>query len=436
MNRPPTRSSSHRRRHRRPGPPCFGLVRGALATAALFGMLLLASPVELSAQDLAQADSIVRAWVTDGRVPGAVLRVARDGRPLLTRAYGLARSHDFGGGQYPSGSGIVETATPRLMTVETVFDLASVTKVMATTMALMLLVDRGQVDLSAPVAHYLPGFDGDKAGITVEHLLTHRSGLAQWRPIYYAATDADGALSYIANLPLSWPVGVERHYSDLGFMTLGALVASVSGRSLDVFLAEELYRPLGLDATGFRDAGGDAGTSGPFAATSHGNPFEHRMVHELDFGYRIEGDPEAWDGWRQRTLSGEVNDGNAYHAFQGVAGHAGLFSTASDLDTLIGLLLNGGESGGRRFFGPAVVERFLRPTGDGQALGWQLPNYAPEGSFAHTGFTGTFVLGVPASGLSVVLLTNRQNAGVDDETRYRDVGSLQRTVTLALTGGS
>ncbi len=240
-------------------------------------------------------------------------------------------------------------------------------------------------------------------------------------------------------------MGAERHYSDLGFMMLGRVVQEVAGRGLDAFVAAELYEPLGLRHTGFRPVrerspGGRSpvgrepgdGDELPFAATSHGNPYERRMVHDPDFGYRIEGDPDAWSSWRERTLVGEVNDGNAFHAFGGVAGHAGLFSTAAEAARLLHVLLNRGSLDGTRYLDPSTVEAFLAPALPGQALGWQLPAYAPDGSFGHTGFTGTFVMGVPTEGLAVVLLTNRQNLGVDEETRYPDVGPLQRAVTRAL----
>jgi CubicO group peptidase (beta-lactamase class C family) len=350
------------------------------------------------------------------------------------RAWGFARLYDFGDGQYPGDAGIARTQEPVPMAVGTVFDLASVTKVMATTMAVMLLADRGEIDVEAPVSNWLDDFTGDgREAITVSHLLTHRSGLPQWVPVYYDAQDADAAYARIRTLSLSWPVGRERHYSDLGFMLLGRLVEEVSGRPLDVFLREELYAPMGLTGTGFRPAVPPADAPSTIAATSHGNPFERRMVHDPDFGYRIEGDPERWNGWRRYTLVGEVNDGNAHHAFGGVAGHAGLFSTAGELDVLLRLLLAEGEMRERRFLSARIVRTFLASTGDGQALGWQLPEYAPEGSFGHTGFTGTFVLGVPEHRMTVVLLTNRQNIGVDDSTQYTDVGPLQRAVTEALT---
>jgi len=127
-----------------------------------------------------------------------------------------------------------------------------------------------------------------------------------------------------------------------------------------------------------------------------------------------------------------VNDGNAFHAFGGVAGHAGLFSPAGDLDVLLQVVLHRGEFRGRRYLRAATVDTFTTPTGDGQALGWQVPGFAPPGSFDHTGFTGTYVLGVPARGLAVVLLTNRQNVGVDPLIRYPNVDPLRRAVAEAL----
>jgi CubicO group peptidase (beta-lactamase class C family) len=399
-----------------------------------------AAPSSAVAADpgIRRADSLVAAWVEAERVPGAVLMVSRDGETAFRKAHGQAQIYDYGTGQYPemqdaSGPGIERLERPRPMPEGTLFDLASVTKVMATTFAVMLLVDRGALDLDAPLYTVLEDFRGpEKDRVTLRHLLTHRAGLRQWVPTYYHASTPDEAHDYIRDLPLGWAVGEGRRYSDLGFMLLGWVVEEVTGTSLDAFLRAELYGPLGLEHTGF---GGSDALSGPFAATSHGNPFERRMVHDTAFGYRIEGDADAWNGWRTHTLVGEVNDGNAHHAFGGQAGHAGLFSTADDLVVLLELLLEGGTHEGRRFLSPDVVASFLAPTGDGQALGWQTPDYLPPSSFAHTGFTGTFVFGVREQGLAVVLLTNRQNVGVDEDTRYPDVGPLQREVAAALTGG-
>jgi CubicO group peptidase (beta-lactamase class C family) len=413
-----------------------------VAAVAITAISAVACPL-VRAQQLERADSVVRAWVDAGRIPGAVLHISDRGGRILSRAYGWAQTHEYGAGQYPlspdsrAPGGPVALLDPVPMTMETVFDLASVTKVMATTMAVMLLADRGALTLDAPVSRYLPDFTEDgKQEITLEHLLTHRSGLSQWQPVYYQASTPTEAYAFIRDFPLAWAVGAERHYSDLGFMLLGLIVERVTGLTLDGVLGAELYEPLGLRNTGYR--GERVEREWPreprFAATSHGNPFEHRMVYDLDFGYRIEGDPERWDAWRRYTLVGEVNDANAHHAFGGVAGHAGLFSTAPELARLLHLLLRGGELGGRLYFRLGTVERFLTSTGDGQALGWQIPAYAPATAFGHTGFTGTFVLADRASGLAIVLLTNRQNRGVDTDTSYPDVSRLQRDVALAVIG--
>jgi CubicO group peptidase (beta-lactamase class C family) len=396
---------------------------------------------------LAAADSLVAAWVGAERIPGAVLLVSVDGRVALERAYGSAQLYGYGAGQYPSAAavgggveparGLERLSEPRPMTTGTLLDLASVTKVMATTMAVMILVDRGRLHIDEPVRTYLPDFTGGgREAIAVRDLLVHRSGLAQWQPVYYHAADPDEAYAYIRQLPLAWPPGAERHYSDLGFMVLGRIVERVSGASFADFLREDLYEPLGLRHTGFRPGPQsiDAAAEVSLAATSHGNPFERRMVHDRDFGYRIDGNAHAWDGWRRRTLQGEVNDGNASHAFGGVAGHAGLFSTAGDLAVMLELLLERGSHAGDRLIAPDVVDLFLTPTTDaGQALGWQVPSDAPPGSFTHTGFTGTYVFGAPDRHLGIVLLTNRQNLGVDSVTSYPDVGPLQREVTAVLT---
>jgi CubicO group peptidase (beta-lactamase class C family) len=311
-----------------------------LALGSLPGLWPLAHQTALSttadtlpAAALATADSLVASWVATGRVPGAVLLVSQDGRTLLERAYGSAEAWAYGDGQY--GAWLTSEPTGRLgrlerpvaMEVGTVFDLASLTKVMATTFAVMALVDDGALDLDAPVSAVLPDFRGGaKDALTPRQLLTHTAGLEPWLPVYYHAANADEAYAFVRDLPLASAPGEGRRYSDLGFMLLGRIVERVASRPLDAFLRERFYQPLRLTHTGFRPAGGEQATApAGIAATSHGNPYEYRMVHDSTFGYRIEGDARAWDGWRRRTLRGEVNDGNAFHAFDGVAGHAGLF---------------------------------------------------------------------------------------------------------------
>ncbi len=376
------------------------------------------------ARGIATADSLIEASLGT-RIPGAVLVVAQHGRLLHERAFGFAQLNDYEGRRLSS---------PRPMLTSTMFDLASVTKVMATTMAMMMLVDRGALDLDAPVWRYLPDFRGPQLdSITVRHLLNHSSGLVQWQPLYYSAPNSAETYRVIREMPLGWGVGSGRHYSDLGFMLLGYIIERVSGQRLDDFLTRELYAPLGLRMTtftpkqhGFTD----------FAATESGNAYERHMVYDSTFGYLYKGDPRAWNGWRAYVLAGEVNDGNAFHANGGVAGHAGLFSTASELRILLDLLNARGESEGRRVIGGETIERFLTRDGYGHYLGWMLPRDMPEGSFSHSGFTGTYVLGVPAHGLSIVLLTNRQNLGTNERGYFPDVAPLTAAISRAIVEGA
>ena len=379
------------------------------------------TPRAAMATGLATADSLIQTAIARNIIPGAVLVVAQHGKVLQDRAFGYADLYDFN---------MHRLATPRLMHTATMFDLASVTKVMATTFAVMMLVDRGEIDLDAPVHTYLPDFRGPhRDSITVRNLLTHSAGLVQWQPLYYHAANEAETYQVIRRMPLQWGVGEGRHYSDLGFMLLGYIVEKVSGQPLDVFLQQQLYGPLGLSSTtflprkhGFTD----------FAATEQGNGYERHMVYDSTFGYRYRGDPTAWNGWRQYVLDGETDDGNSWYANGGVAGHAGLFSTASDLRVLLDLLNDRGSYGGHQYIRAAVVDSFLTADRYHNYLGWMKPPNMPDGSFMHNGFTGTYVIGVPKEGLSIVLLTNRQNVGVNSRGYFSDVGPLDESVTRAL----
>jgi CubicO group peptidase (beta-lactamase class C family) len=376
------------------------------------------------ARGVAIADSLIGASVGT-LIPGAVFLVARDGRVVHERAFGFAQLNDYEGHRL---------ASPPVMRTSTVFDLASVTKVMGTTMGMMLLVDRGKVDLDAPVSRYLPDFRGPHLdSITVRHLLSHSAGLVQWQPLYYHAANSAQTYGVIRDMPLQWGVGDARHYSDLGFMLLGYVIERASGQPLDRFLDENLYRPLGLRSTTFNPK---ARGFREFAATEQGNVYERHMVYDSTFGYRYPGNPTAWNGWRQRVLVGEVDDGNSYYANGGVAGHAGLFSTAGDLRVLLDLLNSRGSYGGRRYIRAEVVDAFLTRDKYQNYLGWQAPSYLPAGSFSHTGFTGTYVAGVPQFRLSIVLLTNRQNMGTDARGYFPDVGPLQQAVARAVVSGA
>ncbi|MFK7844069.1 MAG: serine hydrolase domain-containing protein [Rhodothermales bacterium] len=376
---------------------------------------------------LLQADSVVTAAIRAEELAGAVLMVSVQGEIKLLNAYGFARQFAYGGASLPK---------PTPMTPNHVFDLASLTKVFATTFGAMLLVDQEKIALDDPVNMYLPAFSSpSKDSITVRHLLSHTAGLSPWKPTYYHAENKQETLDYISELELAYPVGQARHYSDLGFMLMGYIIENISGSSLDAFSHENLYNPLGLTQTGFNP---DANL--PLVATSHGNPFEKRMVADDNFGYECDEDPESFTAWRTRVLLGEVNDGNAYHAHGGIAGHAGLFSNAAELQILLELLLNNGTYRDKELIKPEVIQTFLTPNNTDNGLGWAMASNVllvddlPPGTFGHTGFTGTYAIAVPAHELSIVLLTNRQHAGVGEDGRYPSINDLRRSVVTTVLG--
>ena len=361
--------------------------------------------------------------------PGAVLLVFKNGTVKHKKAYGYAQEYSFGR---------IALEKSESMSTEHLFDIASMTKVFATTFGVMLLVDRGEIELDDFACKYIPLLnDGEKRNITIRHLLSHRAGLAPWKPLYYHASDKDESLDYISSIPLKYPVGTEYHYSDLGFMILGYLIEGVTGKSLDLYLKENLYDPLGLCDTTFRPL---SRNYIKIAATSHGNPFERRMVTDDNFGYKCDENPDDFQKWRHYTLKGEVNDGNAFYAHGGVAGHAGLFSTADDLKILVDLLVNKGLLNGKTYISSETVKTFLRKDEFDNGLGWSLnlkfikAEGAPEGTFGHTGFTGCNVVVMPAKKTIIILLTNRQNEGLEESGYYPDLNMLRRNIVRTVLG--
>lgn len=380
-------------------------------------------PAQKDVGNIAAIDSLIHAEIEQEHIPGAVIRVQQGDRVLHQKAYGFARLYDFNQQKIDE---------PEPMSTDHLFDLASLTKVFGTTFGIMLLVDHDKIQLDDPIYKWLPEFEsGEKKQITVRHLLTHTAGLYQWQPTYYHASNKNAQYQYISTLPLKWPVGEERHYSDLGFMLLGRIIEKESGRPLDVFLEEELYSRLDLAHTTFNP---DTSAYKAIAWTSHGNPFERHMVYEDSFGYNVDVDPQSWDGWRTYTLHGEVNDGNAWYGADGVAGHAGLFSTVGDLQKLVTLLLNKGTYDSRPLISEAVIDTFLTRDKFGNGLGWAMdPDVvsaegAPAGTFGHTGFTGTNVVVMPKKKISVILLTNRQHSGPQPDGYYYNLNQLRQQI--------
>ncbi len=327
----------------------------------------------------------------EGLLPGGVLWVERRG-VYFHQSYGQ-RS-------------LVPQRLPALG--DTIYDVASLTKVLATAPAVMLLLERGKLDLAAPVKTHLPEFAGaPRDAITLRHLLTHTSGL---RPGISLAgwTDAPGAIAVAcAEMPRSAP-GTQFVYSDINFILLGEIVRRVSGKPLDEFLQREIYGPLKMEDTGFL-------------------PPQER-------GLRI-APTTVTDGV---ALRGAVHDPTA-RQMGGVAGHAGLFSTAPDIARFARMLLNGGELEGVRVLQAATVRQMIAvQTPPGLAaqrgLGWDIdtgfsaPRGAlfPKGSFGHTGFTGTSMWMDPASESFVIFLSNRNHPkdGTSVTALRRQLGTL------------
>ncbi len=277
----------------------------------------------------------------------------------------------------------------------TVYDLASLTKVIGLTTAVMLLVADGAIDLDAPVNGYLPAFAGPgKEDVTVRHLLTHTAGLEGWRPLHLETGTKDEAIDSVMAATLQSVPGERYVYSDFGAITLGLIVEQVSGTSLDVFLADRVFGPLGMEWTRYRP------------------PSE--WINRIT--------PTELDPWREGVVRGEVHDENAAR-LEGVAGHAGLFSIVPDLAKFAIWMLDayhGRLSAESQPFLPAdLVQAFTSrqpgPEGSTRALGWDTPSETGSSagtmmsrtSFGHTGFTGTSIWIDPDAELFVILLTNR-----------------------------
>lgn len=321
----------------------------------------------------ARLDSIARAAVADSAAPAIAIAVGRHGRLVHSRGYGTV--------DWAAGSAEV--------TDSTLFDLASVTKVMATTTAAMILEEEGRLELDRTVASYLPELtDTAKAGITVRMLLTHTGGLESFAPLFREFRGREQYLEQINLRPLRSAPGTTTVYSDWDLILLQLVIERITGQPLDTFVHERIFAPLGMRETGYRPA----------------VPRDRIAATERDSA-------------RGGLIWGEVHDPNAW-ALGGVAGHAGLFGSARDLAVFAQMLLNGGEYGSVRILRPQTIARWTAPQGPGasRALGWDTPSgqsssgrfFSPR-SFGHTGYTGTSLWMDPERGVFVILLTTRVN---------------------------
>ena len=346
-----------------------------------------ATPREVSgALDFSGINEAANEAVASGEIPGAVVLVGRGDDILLHRAYGSRRL----------------LPQPAPMTVDTIFDLASLTKPFGTTLAVMRLVERGAIKLDAPLGRYLKEFrDKQYDEITIKRLLTHSAGLAAYPPNGTVSAGFPRAASAIAKLPLDYPPGSAFQYSDTGFILLAEVVRRVSGAPLDRYLEKTVFKPLGLNDTSFHPKAGALGRVAPT-----------EFVNGL-------------------LLRGEVHDQRA-RLLGGVAGHAGMFSTSADLSRIIRMLLNRGTLDRHRIFEPATVKEMWEPAPDSKgsrALGWDVSSsfsktmapFFPEGSVGHLGFTGTAVWIDPPTRSYVIVLTNRVHPYGGGAARIRDL---------------
>lgn len=379
------------------------------AAATSEAVLHVATPQQALSPEVSQAiDQLIQSGIQQGKFPGAVVLVARNGAILKWQAYGDAYLYG------PDGKTV---ADPVPMTKSTLFDLASITK-MFTTVAVMQLVEQGKIALDQPVASYLPEFAANgKETVTVEQLLTHTSGLPDWGPFYRDYPTPSARIEAILSSPLKNPPGTKYLYSDLGYITLGLLVQKVSGLPLDRYIEEHICGPLGLTQTMFDPPA----VLKPWCAATEAEPQTSR--------------PMVW---------GQVHDENAW-ALEGVAGHAGLFSTAHDLAIFAQALLNGGAYQGQRILQEKTVEQMLSnqmgagfdPHGLGWELNesWYMGNLAKHQAFGHTGFTGTSLVADRESGCIVILLTNRVHPSRDRGSINPWRKGLADLVEAAVSGG-
>jgi CubicO group peptidase (beta-lactamase class C family) len=338
---------------------------------------------------------MLRSRIDSGDFPSAVYVVAAHGRAIFADALGDA----------------VREPESRPATLETIYDLASLTKPVITGLICAQLVELGELTLDSSVANYLLEFDRpDKSGITIRELLTHTSGLPAWRPLYLLAGEKESALASIANEALDARPGERVTYSDLGFIVLGFLLDRLLGRRLDELAFNRIIKPLELQHTFFNPV---AATQTGVAACETGNAYERDMCEKSVSVESI----ASYRGWRKEVVWGNVHDGNA-HFLGGMAGHAGLFSTAHETLRLANQFI----AGKSQLLSSETCKLFQQNMTEGmneaRSFAWQLaatkdstagPSL-PSDAFGHTGFTGTSCWIDAHRERVFILLTNRTHA--------------------------
>jgi CubicO group peptidase (beta-lactamase class C family) len=344
-----------------------------ISTILILSLLSCSTKIDESV-GLNKIDQLMKSAVKDSVFPGGALIFGIDQQVLYNKA--------FGNYTYSDNSPIVETTS--------IFDLASVTKVVATTSAAMILVDQNKLSLDDKVIDFLPEFNNNgKDKITIKNLLVHNAGLAAFKQYYDEYSTAEEVINDIMNLPLNNPPGGNFVYSDLGMITLQKVIEKITGQTLDKFLKKNLFEKLKMNQTMYNPS----------------KEIKNKCVPtELD------------DFYRMRLLQGEVHDERAY-MLNGIAGHAGLFSTTEDLSKFAMMMLNNGKYNDQQIIDAKIINQWTTKQSDqsDRGLGWDTKSpensssgkYFSLNSFGHTGYTGTSIWIDKETKLFVILLTNR-----------------------------
>ncbi|MEC5422923.1 serine hydrolase [Virgibacillus sp. C22-A2] len=331
---------------------------------------------------LLEIDSIMETHINEGTMPGAVTFVARRGHIVQHEAYGHALLYADDAGS--------EVDEPLLMNRDTIFDLASISKLFTTTAA-MIMYEEGHFELDDPVAEHIPAFaENGKENVTIRQLMTHTSGFAAWIPLYTVGENREDRIDHVLNYPLANPPGTTYTYSDLNMITLATLIEQLSGQMLDEFVQENITQPLKMSDTMY-------------------NPPEELKPRIAATEYQ----PAINRG----LVWGDVHDENAW-SLDGVAGHAGVFSTAHDLGKLAHMFVNEGRYGNEQILQPETVELLMENQipefpGNEHGLGfelsqsWYMDGLSEASTIGHTGYTGTSLVINQNNDTIAILLTNR-----------------------------
>jgi len=372
--------------------------------------------------DFSEVDALIKRDVKAG-FPGAVLAVVKNGELIKLTAYGDAK-------QYQQSD--LMLLRPEPMQTNTLFDLASNTKIFATNLALMKLVSEGLLNINKPVQSYLSEYKGEgRSQRTIKDLLTHSAGYppvfdfhrkdGRYGEAFYSQNSKTTKQLLLTSVPFSSKSSGQHVYSDIDYMILGVLIERITGQPLDEYLEQQVYAPLKLTNTLFNPLK-KGFKRNQFAATElSGNTRDGRI---------------KFDNIRTGVLQGQVHDERAYYSLDGVAGHAGLFSNAHDLAVLCQLLLNNGGYGDQQLFSASALAQFLTPqssdetyglgfrlAGNNQTRRWHFGPYASAQAYGHTGWTGTVTVIDPAYDLAIVLLTNARHSAIKgSQKRYEFTG--------------